>query len=153
MDTTKFAGVLRYIDDIIAINFPNFKKLVRLQDKNGEQIDHGNVDGSFIYPSYLPLNQSNSHDKNCDFLDLNIRIGPSGAKFSVYDKRRSFGFDIVKFPHSLSCVHEKTLRGVIVGQLKRYSDVCLLYSKFKLEIRNLFKDFVLRGWGIHPFLL
>ena len=110
------------------------------------------LDYPYIYPPFLPLNKSNFDSTKCEYLDLDITIGKSGAKYKLHDKRRSMGFEIVKYPHKDSCIHEKTWGGVIIGQAIRYAETCEHYRDFKVEARNLFEDFEKRGWDFDTFL-
>ena len=43
----------------------------------------------------LPLNKTNTSDKETSFLDLNIKFIGSDVHTSVYDKRDDFEFPIV----------------------------------------------------------
>ena len=104
-----------------------------------------------IYPKFLPLERSNKVDTQCDYLDLNITITDKGAKYTVYDKRRIFGFPIIKFPHYQSCIHESTLGGTIQGECNRYASVCTYYRDFKKEARVLCDEFMSRGWSFSVF--
>ena len=91
-----------------------------------------------------------------DYLDLSIFIDTSinrkGATFSTYDKRRAFGFDIIKFPHANSCGHTITGSGCMKGQILRYSKTCEFYRIYKVQVRILLQDFLFRGWSLTMFL-
>ena len=76
-----FNDTSRYLDDIFAIDNPEFEKYI--PDK---------------YPTELQLNIANTSDKETFFLDLNIKVIGSDIHTSVYDKGDDFGFPIVNFP-------------------------------------------------------
>ena len=76
-----FNNTSRYLDDIFAIDNPNFEKHIK-----------------DIYPPELQLNKANKWNKETAFLDLNIKIVNNEIQTSIYDKRDDFGFKIVNYP-------------------------------------------------------
>ena len=116
----KFNKTYRYIDDLLALNNPHFVKLI-----------------GKIYPPQLELKRTTEGPITCSYLDLNISI--SGHRFhtDLYDKRDTFNFHIVNFPHMVSNIPTKPAYGVFISQLIRYLRVCGNYQQFKTRSTNL----------------
>ena len=76
-----FNSTSRYLDDLLNIDNPYFKKMV------GQ-----------IYPTELQLNKANSSDTEAPILDLNLSITNGIVSSKIYDKGDDFNFKIVNFP-------------------------------------------------------
>ena len=94
----------RYIDDLFVANFPTFRDHIYR-----------------IYPRDLEIKLESNNTKVVTYLDLKIESENSILKFSVYDKRDDFSFDIVNFPYIDSCIPKKSAFGVYYSQLIRYA--------------------------------
>ena len=87
----EFGNIFRFIDDLIAINY----------GKNFE--NHYNE----IYPSKLILQKKNTSHTETTFLDLHLCINKSQIQTSLYDKRNSYNFSVVRFPYKSSTIPSK----------------------------------------------
>ena len=102
----RFRHTFRFIDDLIAIN----------------------DDGEFercrgdIYPPELELKKEHSGN-NVSFLDLNIDIKGRFFETSLYDKRDSFPFSIVRMPYKCSNMPLKIFKATIGGEILRIGRV------------------------------
>ena len=85
---TKFTS-MRYIDDVLSINEPNFMHIARQ-----------------IYDKSLQLEET-YNGAHCNFLDLSIGIANDKVELSIYNKTDAFPFLVNRFGHPDSCVSEK----------------------------------------------
>ena len=107
----KFNNTCRYIDDLLTLNNPDFQVCI------GQ-----------IYPPELELkNTTESHD-SCSYLDLNINILNGKFYTDLYDKRDTFSFSIVNFPHMDSNIPSKPAYRVAISQLVRYLRICCNFA-------------------------
>ena len=109
----KFNRTFRYIDDLLTLNNPGFCTFI-----------------DQIYPKELKLKRTTEGSDNCSYLDLNIRIEAGRYTTDLYDKRETFKFKIVNFPHMDSNIPSTPAYGVFVSQLIRYMRVCGNYQQF-----------------------
>ena len=144
----KFGTTVRYIDDLLTLNNSKFKEEI-----------------SNIYPSELVLKRTTECETELTYLDMCILIKNSKYLTKVYDKRDSFGFEIVNFPFLCGNIPVQPAYGVYISQLVRigrisgeYEDFCernraitsklikqgFWYSKLCLT----FKKFARRHWNI-----
>ena len=112
-------GMFRYIDDLLALNNPNFAKFV-----------------AKIYPKFLVLNKENKKDNKATFLDLEIKVHNGRFITNLYDKRDAFDFDIVKNMNLSGNVPFSKSHGVVVGQLLRFALGCHHRSHFISRARG-----------------
>ena len=124
-----FNFCFRYIDDLFVGNFPNFKNFIHS-----------------IYPRELEINSASNNVKNVAYLDLNITSDNNSLKFSVYDKREDFNFDIVNFPFIDSCIPKNSALGVFFSQLIRFARICTFFPDFQLKAKNLSKKLQNQGY-------
>ena len=79
----RFSNIFRFIDDLNAIN-------------DGEEFSRTYHE---IYPPELDLKKENCVNTSASFLDLDINIQHREFRLSLYDKRDTFPFDIVRMPY------------------------------------------------------
>ena len=82
----KFGNIFRFIDDLIAINDGN------------ESENHYNE----IYPPELILRKENTSHTETTFLKLHLFINEGQIQTSLYDKRNSYNFNVVRFSYKSS---------------------------------------------------
>ena len=87
----KFGNVFRLIDDLIAINDGN-----KFENHYNE-----------IYPSELILKKEITSHRETTFLDLHLCINEGQIQTSLYDKRNSYNFNVVRFPYKSSTIPSK----------------------------------------------
>ena len=97
----------RFVDDILFLNL--------------EATDKDIAD---IYPEELNLIPTTVNDQQTHFLDLDIKLSSEKMDICLFDKRRTFNFEILNLPKFNSCIHKKILINVIISQLFRFSNIC-----------------------------
>ena len=105
---------MRYIDDLLSLNNSGFA--------------HRATD---IYPSELVLKRTTESPMELSYLDLLITIDSGKYSTTIYDKRDSFNFNIVNFPHMTINIPCKP---VYISQLEEYAAVLV---NLKINITNL----------------
>ena len=103
----------RHIDDLISINNPRLKQL--LKD---------------IYPEELVFSETSELRNVVSYMDLLIDISNGDLVCSIFDKRGAFDFDIVNFPDSSGNIPTTPAYGTYISQLIRYSRTCHNYDTF-----------------------
>ena len=116
----KFSNTCRYIDDLLTLNNPDFQACI------GQ-----------IYPPELELKKTTESHDSCSYLDLNISILNGKFCTDLYDKRDTFSFSIVNFPHMDSNIPSKPAYGVVISQLVRYLRICCNYQDFAYRSKLL----------------
>ena len=95
--------MLRYIDDLLAIN------------------DNGEFERNYlnIYPSELELKKENITNDTASFLDFQLKIQEGNISTHFYDKRDSYNFKIVRLPYKSSTLPSKMFFSTICAELLR----------------------------------
>ena len=101
----KFNKTFRYIDDLHVLTLNNPSSIGQI----------------------YPLKKTTESPTNCSYLDLNITISSLKFTTDLYDKRETFNFRIVNFPHMDSTIHSKP---VFISQQTRFQRVCGNYQQF-----------------------
>ena len=99
-----FGNTFRFIDDLIAIN------------------DGGTFEKNYknIYPEELELKKENHDINEATFLDLNIHISNSNNfNISLFDKRDTFPFSIVRMPFLCSNIPTKMFYSSLGAEILR----------------------------------
>ena len=112
----KFNNTMRYIDDLLKLNNTQFDTAI--QD---------------IYPQELQLKKTTESATALSYLDVFITIDNGRYSTAVFDKRDSFTFNIVNFPHLNSNIPSKPAYGVYISQLVRIGRICSNFVQFKLR--------------------
>ena len=92
----KFGNIFKFIDDLIAINDGN-----EFENRYSE-----------IYPPELILKKENTSD-------LHLCINEGQIQTSLYDKRNSYNFNVVRFPFKSSTISSKMFFAVISAEILR----------------------------------
>ena len=127
-----FNNTSRYLDDICNIDNDFFHSAI----KN-------------IYPDELELKKANTIDTNASFLDLNMSIINGKIITSIYDKRDSFDFQIVNFPHLSGNIPQSPSYGVYISQLIRFCRCCYNVEDFHNRNINLTHKLLKQGYRYH----
>ncbi len=114
--------IYRYVDDIIAFNFPTlFSKP--------------------IYPDCITVNPENEgNDQQATFLDTCSTITDGRIDHTLYDKRRDFNFRVRRFAHYDSCMPRHFFLNIITSGLHRVSRVAITPTEFKRNADILLED-------------
>ena len=100
-----FNYTVRYIDDLLTFNNAKFETEI-----------------TNIYPSELTLKRTTESATLLSYLDMTVYINHDRFSTTLYDKRDSFSFDIVNFPHMSSNIPSKPAYGVYISQLIRIGE-------------------------------
>ena len=146
----KFGKVFRYIDDLLALN----------DGLSFESFHHE------IYPEELQLNKENSDNTDTNFLDLHIKIENGIFTTQLYDKRDSFGFEIIRLPYKNSNIPCRMFYSSIAAECLRIcratsSDIQAILSMKSLILRmtnqgaekSKMKNFITRAFNRHQISL
>ena len=96
----------RLIDDVCTFDCPDFEELCS------------------CYPDFLSLEPTTLPDNSVNFLGMNLSFTESGLHIKVYDKRKDFPFQVVRFPNLLSAIPQHQPYGVFIGLLHRFYRIC-----------------------------
>ena len=97
----KFGNIFRFTDDLIAIN-----------DGNEFENHYNEID-----PSELILKKENTSHTETTFLDLHLCINEGQIQTSLYDKRNSYKFNVVRFPYKSSTIPSKMFFATIRAEI------------------------------------
>ena len=112
-----FNYTVRYIDDLLTFN--NYKFETEITN---------------IYPSELTLKRTTESATLLSYLDMTVYINHDRFSTTLYDKRDSFSFDIVNFPHMSSNIPSKPAYGVYISQLIRIGRICEILLLLQRDI-------------------
>jgi hypothetical protein len=131
-DAKLFHMTFRYIDDVLAVDNPQWAAAVAKPAEQGG-----------LYPRALALSQTNPGPSEVEFLGM--RIMATGARFrlSVFDKRATFPFHVRRYPLMCSLIPTNIPYGVFVGQLHRGYRICSGdgdFVSFALDVANRLLD-------------
>ena len=77
-----------------------------------------------IYPPELTLKKENKDNQMTSFLCLFLTIENNKLRYTLYDKRDDFPFEIVNYPNLSGNIYSSNAYGVLIGQLLRISQAC-----------------------------
>ena len=121
---------IRYIDDVLSINNPDFENYL------GQ-----------MYPTELEIKDTTESNTSGSYLDLLLTIeSDSQLRTSLYDKRDDFNFHITNFPFLSSNIPSSPAYGVFISQLIRYARACSSYECFILRAARLSSKLLGQGY-------
>ena len=120
MSAKIFSNTMRYIDDLLTLKNTLF---------------HSAIDD--IYPEELKLKKTSESSIALSSLDIQIIIVNGKYSTAVYDKRDSFNFKIVNFPHLSSNIPSGPAYGVYISQLVHIGRICICYYTFWSGVAGL----------------
>ena len=123
-------NIYRYQDDAIVFNDNGFFNLV-FKD---------------IYPEELVLLNTNTSRNECNFLDLSIVLQNGKFKYSIFDKRKDFNFEVIHYPFLSGNIPRIPSYGVYISQLIRFCNICS--ESMTDMIIQLNKKFIKQGFKI-----
>jgi hypothetical protein len=122
IETAKLiSNTFRYQDDCIALN-----------DKSAFRHHYMNM-----YPVEMTLENTNLSKAVCTFLDLRISIFRGKFRYSSYDKRNDFKFDICNFPNLTGNIPNGGAYGVFTSQLVRFCDINSGMDSFCQDVKEM----------------
>ena len=130
------SNTFRYQDDCIALN----------------------DDGAFcqhfrnMYPIEMTLENTNISKAVCTFLDLRISIFRGKFRYSSYDKRNEFNFEICNFPDLNGNIPYRGAYGVFLSQLVRFSDINSTMDTFYKDVKSMAGKFTTQGFVLQKLL-
>ena len=92
---------LEFIDDLVAIN-------------NGNQFENLYNE---IYTSELILKMENTSHRQTTFLDLHLCINEGQIQTSLYDKKNSYNFNVVRFSYKSNTIPSKMFFATIRAEI------------------------------------
>lgn len=116
-----FHMTFRLIDDILSVDNSEFIRYASMSRENGQ---------GGIYPSELKLNNTSISNKEVNYVGIKIVDRNNRLILDVFDKRREFNFNVVRYPHMLSLMPTSIPYGVFIGQLHRFYRICTLDNDF-----------------------
>ena len=124
-----FNYTVRYIDDLLTFNNAKFETEI-----------------TNIYPSELTLKRTTESATLLSYLDMTVYINHDRFSTTLYDKRDSFNFDIVNFPHMSSNIPSKPAYGVYISQLIRIGRICEDFSAYAKRHYKLTSRLIKQGF-------
>lgn len=126
------------------------KNLFRFQDdciifKDEDMFDNAL---SSIYPTEMILDNTNINQYECNYLDLNISIQNDSYCYKSYDKRKSFGFEIVNYPNLYGNIPIAPAYGVFVSQLFRLCKINCSIGSFQNDLKEIVLKLVEQGFKL-----
>ena len=114
-----FHNTFRLIDDVLALDNPLLHKaLSRPYEEGG------------MYPASLTLNQTSIDPSRVEFIGMTVETVGARLKLSVFDKRKSFPFQVRRYPLAASLIPRSIPYGVFVGLLHRGYRICSIAKDF-----------------------
>jgi hypothetical protein len=128
----ELTNFFRLIDDITVIN------------------DKGMFEEVFkeIYDSELSLKRINSSSSRADVLDLAVTFNGGRNRVALFDKRRDFNFEVIRYPHLNSCTAFNSKINVVFSQTLRIMRICNNKEDIIKEIECLVLSFLGRGYDL-----
>jgi hypothetical protein len=130
----------RLIDDVLSIDNPSMgEHVIRSAE---EQTD---VDVGGIYPQALTLNDTSVSSEEVNFLGMRIWSETGKLRLDVYDKRKDFPFEVIRYPNLDSLIPVHIPYGVFLGQLNRYYRICSEKEFFVVNTQDLVQTLLRQG--------
>ena len=130
----RFADTVRYIDDLLTLNNPNF-----------------NSEMSNTHSPELTLKRTTESDTKLSYLDVSISICHGKFVTEVYDKRDNF--NIVNYPFMCSNIPARPTYGVYISQLNRINRICDNFNTLVKRHRLLTEKFIRQRFGIINYVI
>ena len=102
-----------------------------------------------IYPPEMELKNTNISPAKCTFLDLTISVYRGKFHYKSFDKRNSFGFEVVNFPNLKGNIPKIPSYGVYISQLVRFCEVNDAGRYFMNNVREMNIKFCNQGFDIN----
>lgn len=124
----------RYVDDFASLANENINEFIR-----------------DIYPPELSLLQTSLPLKMA-FLDVHITVEDNIIHTRVYNKTDDFPFNVMRYSHFDSNVHESVGYNTFYGEMVRYCRICSDRNPFELRVKSLVHDFLNHGYSLEKLI-
>ena len=94
----------------------------------------------------MTLENTNISKATCTFLDLRISIFRGKFRYSSYDKRKDFNFEICNFPNLIGNIPSGGAYGVFLSQLVRFCDINSGMDSFCQDVNNMVQKLKTQGF-------
>lgn len=117
----------RLIDDLLALDNPHI-------DKDLQSCDlFGGIYCQWLYQGLTPTN-ADTVESEGTFAGILLQVTPDlRIKTTIFDKRRAFPFQVLRYVNPTSTSPRDMLAGIFVGQLHRCEEICADYDDFCKE--------------------
>ena len=126
----KLENIFRFQDDLLSIN--DFTLLGSIIDK--------------IYPIEMVVNNTNISPRKCSYLDLLISIYRGKFMVALYDKRKSFSFNVINYPFLDGNIPTDRSYAVFTSQLIRFCKVNSCIKGFYKDVKDLVDKLCKQGF-------
>ena len=99
-----------------------------------------------IYPIEMEVENTNISMNTTTYLDLHISVHRGKYNFKLFDKRKSFNFEVINYPFLPSNIPDNAAYGVFVSQLIRLCQVNSNFHNLKKNLKELCTKFMLQGF-------
>ena len=90
-----------------------------------------------IYPEERVLMNTNVTNNHCNYLDLSIVLQNGKFKYTLFDKRNDFNFEVINYPFLSGNIPKIPSYGVYVSQLIRFCYVsCESISNIVIDLNK-----------------
>ena len=127
----------------------NLQNIFRFQDDLLVLNDNGTFDTLYqhIYPKEMVLKKTNVSPQKVNFLDMSISVFQGKFRFSCYDKRNDFNFNVINFPFMCGNLPLIQMHGLFISQLVRYSHINSHFNDFSKCCNMLYKKLLKQGFN------
>jgi len=122
--------VVRYLDDLMVVNFPEFDRLK-----------------ARIYPEEMEISKTNENSTEAVYLDIRFSIENEQFVTSVYHKIDEFNFPVVSLPFLESNVNSHLCYTVVFGQLIRFARISSSWVHLRNRCNFLFQKLLTRNYS------
>ena len=94
----------------------------------------------------MVLKKTNVLSQKVNFLDMSISVYQGKFRFSCYDKRNDFKFNVINFPFMCGNLPMVQMHGLFISQLVRYSHINSHFNDFSKCCNTLYKKLLKQGF-------
>ena len=98
-----------------------------------------------IYPASLPLSFDNTSDGTGHYLDL--AIDRNDKSIGLFDKRKDFAFNVIRFTDASSNVPRSTGLNIMYSQALRLARICTQPKDFAVNLKDLCHTMLCKGYA------
>ena len=102
-----------------------------------------------IYPASLKVNETTESKDMVNYIGLEITSVGSKFILDIFDKRKTFPFSVIRYPHASSALPRRMAENVFIGQLHRYYFICSRRQSFMKATVTLTQAFLQKGYTLN----